>query len=193
MKIFLIVIILFINSFALTKYEQTLFNDYSREFDKLSIVQLNTLTRVFSYGKKENFEWSLSGISWEESQFGVNGFPINKGELSFGLCHINLNTYFNRYSINRSRANIVKFGTMLILNEEKNLNAAIQELKFWEKSYSKYIEIWSHYNGGGILERTSREYGTRIKIRILVLKSKFRNELDIINIIHKKFKEGDNK
>lgn len=156
-------------------YSKT-YDELARELDNLSTEQVDTMYKVFNYGVKHDLQWSLTAIAWRESMFGVLKLPLDNGS-DRGLMQINLNTYFKRYGIKDTRWNRSKYGTKLVIDDYHCMDAAIDELRYWEskkKSWENYRKVWGGYNDGHTIGKAGLSYADDIALRIKVLSDKLK-------------------
>lgn len=98
--------------------------------------------------------------------------PLNSSSLDRGLCQVNMGSYFKRHHIKNTAWNRSKFGTKLVVDDKFNLKAAVEEIRFWErskKSWQSYSYIWARYNAGGKPGSVSKLYAEDIALRIKVI------------------------
>lgn len=147
--------------------------DLKDQYNRLSTTQIDTMIYVYNFGLKHDLEWTLTAIAWKESEFGLLKLPLDN-LLDRGLMQINLKTYFKRHGIKNTRWNRSKYGTMLVVNDDNNLLAAIDEIRFWESikpKYSGYRFVWKGYNGGYSNSKRSIAYAADIALRIKFLRT----------------------
>lgn len=149
------------------------YSELMEELNNLSQEQRKVMNKVYRYGKNNDLQWSLTAIAWKESFFGKYKMPLGKDTLDRGTMQVNLKSYFKRYGIKDTKKNRRIYGDKLIKDDKHNMDAAIEELRFWEKqkkSWQSYRRVWSQYNDGTIVTSKGENYGKDIALRVRVLR-----------------------
>lgn len=143
-----------------------------REWDLyITPRQVQSIRNYWNYGKPHGYEWSLSGLHYDESSGGehlVNNKDKRGGSYGGVGTTILGATKRNGHTAAWTEQHLVQYWEVSAFN-------GVTELNFWY-SRSKdangrinYQELWSHYNGG---YDGSFNYSQWIRARIWVLKKR---------------------
>ncbi len=155
---------------------------YKTHYNNLTVEQMDVLYEAYVFGNSSNLGLSLSAQAWHESNAGVQ-LITGGNEQSYGLMHIYLKSFLVRYGIKNTKSNRAKYGTKLILDNQLNLKAGLDELLYWKGRFpnATWRTIIAHYNGGSILEKSSLNYAIYVSARVKVLKEMFLPIVDLTN------------
>jgi len=145
--------------------------NYAKDYSKLTAEQKTIIQHAFNFGKHHDLSWTLAAKVWEESDAGERVISTNdhsKYGRDYGITQVNIYWFLKSKHTAYTKANIAKFASKLVRNDNYALQAAVDNIKRWQRRYpTNYREVWAHYNGGNT---PNYEYANRIAKRIQVLK-----------------------
>ena len=148
--------------------------DLLRELNNLSNDQRYIMVKTFMLAKKYDYEYTMTAIAWQESDFGK--YVINLQDPSFGVFHNLIESVANRHNV-KGKWHKSRLAEALIKDYNFSFVEALSELKYWESVYKKQPHSWSKivssYNSGWNY-KNGKEYLDRIKEKIKVLKIFFK-------------------
>lgn len=139
-----------------------------KELHNLTPKQLQVLQQSIEYGKQHNLSYTLAAIAWKESNFGK--YLVGWTTPDYGVFQINIYTFNNRFKSTIKQSGLTRTELVKALTHsfEIGAEAAIAELKFWNKSRN-----WKHsvqsYNDGTHISPTGIAYGEDIAKRVKLL------------------------
>lgn len=148
-----------------------------RELQHLNPNQKKVLQKTFLKGTSFDYEYTLTAIAWQESNF--NKYTINLNDPSCGVFHIMPKYLIQHIDMEDTSWNQSRLCERLIKDYDFSFSAALFYLKYWENYWKakKVSKVWSHtvgsYNGGF---HPNKKYIKEIRWKIRALKIYFKNQ-----------------